>query len=301
LLLSFAFSSGSHAQSVPQKAPVVTFHFSGDTNTNLLANGKFTDEPLNVECACLLYANLTQIPNCVDTDTLYRTYGNGEKPLDENPCCCVDLAIWDSCQGLCGFDVTFDNGNFDPLCICPEYALPPGWTLTQDPDGELHLNFSGTDCSGSVGEIPVHFKFCGYNSPGSVGYTVCGYYCSNGGPSGGGCVPAGEFCCQHFYSTINCGTGPPSSVTSSTIPFSVEDGFPNPATSSIRFDYSTPFSGVLSCTLIDVLGETVSTSTNNISMGTGNVTIGLNGAQPGVYYCVFEFSGQHVTKRIVVK
>jgi Secretion system C-terminal sorting domain len=301
LLVCFACSSGSHAQSISQKYPAITFHFSGDTNTKVLSSGK-SDKPLSAPlCECTLQATLTQISRC--GTPLTHPIGKGEVPLDNSSCCCAELKVSFTCPGtsLCGFDIVFDNDNFDPLCqVC---FAPPGWTVTPNPNGSLSIDFSGSDCSGSLvsGAPPLDFQFCGFNTPGPVGYTVTGWICQQGGVAGSPCMRGTtEFCSKHFESTINCGTGP-DAVTTTYIPFSVDGGYPNPATSSIRFDYSTPATGILSCTLFDVLGKTVSTSSNNVSVGSGNVTINLNGAQPGAYYCVFELSGQRVTKRIVVK
>jgi hypothetical protein len=298
MLLSFAYSSGSRAQSAsqkdpasqgdPQKAPAITFKFSGDTH------GK--SGGMEVECVCSIQASLTQIPSCGEPLTHHG--GKGEVLLDDSdPCCCADLEVSFGCPGqLCGFNITFDNNNFDPLCsVC---LTPPGWTVTQNPDGSLSIDFSGTNCSGALGNQPLDFQFCGFNTPGPVGYTVEGFYCTS--DLSHDCIPGTEYCSQHFESTINCGTGSDAANTT-FVPFSVDAGFPNPASSSIRFDYSTPLAGMLSCTLVDILGKTVSTSSNTVSTGSGNIIIGLNGAQPGAYYCVFDLNGQRVTKRIEVK
>ncbi len=297
VVLLFCLAIGSHAQGVSQKPLAITFHFSGDTSIHALSVGKSSDKPLDTEgCLCELFANLTQIAPCGNFD---NRLGKGQVPLDQNPCCCVDLEVWSTCFNICGFDVVFDNGNFDPLCnVC---SLPPGWEYSQDPDGELHLNYSGP-CSGSIqGNGPhLHFQFCGYNTPGQVCYTVTGYACGDN-PSNGQCFNGGTpWCSPHFCSTITCGTGA-DVVTSSYTPFSIDAGFPNPTSSSISFGYSSPYNGVLSCTLFDVLGKTVNSSNYTISSGTGNVTIVLNGAQAGVYYCVFEINGQRFTRRIEVK
>ena len=118
--------------------------------------------------------------------------------------------------------------------------------------------------------------------------------------AGTACHRGGEWCSQHFESTVNCGTGP-DAVTTSNIPFSVDAGFPNPASSSIQFDYSAPIGGMMSLMVVDILGKTVSTSNHVITQGDGNVTIDLAGVQPGAYYCVFELNGERTTKRIKVK
>ena len=71
----------------------------------------------------------------------------------------------------------------------------------------------------------------------------------------------------------------------------VAQGYPNPATSSIQFNYSAPNPGLLTLTIVDLLGKTVSTTNRIVSPGDGNVTIDLSGAQPGNYYSVFELNG----------
>ncbi len=249
----------------------------------------------------MLVATLTQIAWC--SQPIAHHDGKGETPLDDTgSCCCANLQVSFECPGtsLCGFHIEFDDSNFDPLCsVC---LIPPGWSITQNADGSLDIDYSGPDCSGALGNgaPPIDFQFCGYNTPGQVGYTVTAYVCQQGGPEGGACVPGPEFCSRHFESTINCGTGP-DAVTTSYVPFSVDAGFPNPATTSIRFDYSAPHGGMMGLTLVDILGKTVSASNHTIAQGDGNVTIGLAGAQPGAYYCVFELSGETVTKRIEVK
>ncbi len=222
----------------------------------------------------------------------------GAKPLTSDSCCCVDLSVWDSCNvNLCGFDITFDNDNFDPLCqVC---ALPPGWIFTQNPDGSLSLDYSGSDCSSSVGPVPMHFQFCGHNSSGSLGYTVCGYACTQD-PTTGRCVRGGEWCCKHFTSTVNCGSAGVASVPD-TKPLTVDAGYPNPATSSIRFDYSAPNEATMTLILVNVLGTVLNTTSTVVSKGDGSITIGLAGAQPGAYYCVFELNGQRITRRIQIK
>jgi len=128
---------------------------------------------------------------------------------------------------------------------------------------------------------------------------VCGYICDN--TVTGGCEADPSSCpCQHFTSTITCPTSGIAPIPDSK-PFAVDEGFPNPASSSIRFDYSAPYEGAMSLTFVDILGKTVSMSNSLVAQGDGNETINLTGAQPGGYYCVFEFNGVRITKRIEIK
>lgn len=81
----------------------------------------------------------------------------------------------------------------------------------------------------------------------------------------------------------------------------VDDGYPNPATSSIRFDYVAPYSETMTLTVVDLLGKTVGTSNSRVSKGDGNVTISLSGTRPGSYYCIFDLFGDRIMKHIEVK
>lgn len=249
--------------------------------------------PLGTECICSLNSNLVQIPPC--NNPIIDRKGKGPQA---DPCCCVDLSLSTTCPGqsVCGFDVTFDNNNFNPVCqIC---QMPPGWGWSQDDNGVFHFDYSGSNCNGAIipGNAPVHFQFCGYNSDQNIGYTVCRFYCTQD-PQSGLCVRGQEICCRHFTSSVNCGTDDVGLKGMETS-FSVDAGYPNPAQSSVRFDYKTPINGEMTLTLVDILGKALSTSSDIISIGEGYVTIGLADAQPGVYYCVFDLNGQRITRRI---
>ncbi len=126
------------------------------------------------------------------------------------------------------------------------------------------------------------------------------YYCSSDNLTGS-CEVSDAFCeSVPFTSTIACEIDGVDAA-SETESLTVDGGYPNPAISSIRFDYMVPNQGMMTATLVDMLGKTVSTSSRPVSNGDGNVTIDLAGAQPGNYYCVFELNGERVTKRIEIK
>ncbi len=296
-----------------QKAPEITFHFSGDsTNSKLLSIGN-SDDSLEEEgsiCCLGLEATIVEVTDPCSHGTKSKT----ETPQDAPPeCCCGAISIWDNCpqqpnEFICQVEVDFDSGISEIPCC---YSLPPGWTYapalghSNDNDDDEYATFTyngepGTGCSGAINAqgTPLVFVLCGFNTSAPIHYTVKLDYCQN--TNAGGCVEDGSSCVKPFTSTISCGTSGVGSA-SVTEPFTVTDCYPNPATSSIRFDYSTPNVGVMTLTLVDMLGKTMSSSRSVVSSGDGNVTIGLSDAQHGNYYCVFDFNGERVTKRIEIK
>jgi len=205
-------------------------------------------------------------------------------------------------QMICKIVVTFDQNVLDPIC---QICCPTDWTYTLGSGGVagrdgITFQYVGGQpgCTGAIGADPLDFNLCGFNTSGPIGYLVCAYFCTN--TVTGGCEPDPSPCCLPFTSTITCPTSGVASIIESKL-FAVDEGFPNPAASSIRFDYTAPYQGTMSLTLVDILGKTVSMSSNIVAQGDGNVIINLTGVQAGGYYCVFEFNGERITKRIEIK
>ncbi len=127
-LLCFAYSSRSLAQSASQKAPTITFHFSGDTTNGMLLSPGKSEKPLDDTDHCCpdIQATLVAIPN----PCFHTTKGKSETPLNNGAdCCCGLFSVWDACTSpICKVTVNF--GNALPYPICCD-VLPDGWTLTQ--------------------------------------------------------------------------------------------------------------------------------------------------------------------------
>ena len=251
---------------------------------------------VSLEC-CGVNSTLTAIPPCILMPT---TRQKGATPQDG--CCCVQLQIQlvDNCGSICGCDVAFDDSSFNPYCnFC---GGSPGWTFNPDVpnDGIYHLAFTGTDCTNALtfGGPVLFFDFCGMNSDGVVGYTVTAYSCTTD-PESGNCVEGPARCQPHFFSTISCDFAGASNATQPSL--TVDDGYPNPATSSILFNFSSALGGQMSMMLVDLLGNTVSKSSKMISQGDGNINISLGNMQPGAYFCVFDINGEKLTRRVEIK
>lgn len=283
LLFSLHYSD-SQAQSLSQ--PTSTFTFQVSQN---IADGSVTtnsnDSLLSPQNCCNVSSTLTSIDPC--SNALTRKDGQDSQSAEDDPCCCVDLDVFWSeptfcTYPVCGLDIAFDDGVSNPLCnVC---SLPPGWNYTiDDPyDGIIHLNYSGKDCSGAFGSPygnHFHFAFCGQNLTGSLCYTIKVYQCITD-PESGRCVASSSpICSPHFCNDLSCSMAGVTAGKQSWL--TVDAGYPNPATSSIRFGFSSRREGRMSMTLVDLLGRTVSISNSSISAGEGNITIGLTGAQPG--------------------
>ena len=299
LLLCFAYSSISLAQSVAQKAPGITFHFSGDTNTNVLSNGKSSDKTLDDEDCCeALTANLVPIPNpCGNPKTDKKDATQDAPP----PCCCGQFIVSNPCTlPVCEVTIYIEYGLTPPTCCV---VNPPGWTYTDEgPSGNYSdvLSFENTsnNCDGAIGATPIAFDVCGFQEA-LIKYNVMVTYC-NVNKLTGACVPSNTTCFGQFISEIECTPAEVGSLSVSQT-LSVEPGYPNPASSSIQFNYLAPNPGMLTLSIFDMLGKTVSTTNRVVSQGTGNVTLGLSEALAGNYYCVFALNGETVTKRLEVK
>ncbi|MGH2638270.1 MAG: T9SS type A sorting domain-containing protein, partial [Rhabdochlamydiaceae bacterium] len=300
-----AFSIAQHsvvlAQDLPQTAPAITFHVFQHVSSSV-QKALSKDSALagdGSQGCCGIEASVTVIPSC--GQPLVRP---GKETPQDVPCCCVDVAVWSTypkgCFPLCGCDIAFDDQNFNPLCsVC---SLPPGWSYSLDDpeDGIIHLTYSGSGgCNGALSNNQtLHFQFCGVNTAGEVGYTITGYECTTD-PETGKCVKGPAICSPHFNSELNCSM---AVVSNSDRPsLVIDNGSPNPTSSSIRFGFTSPTSGPMSMTIVDILGHNLSESTQYIAQGNGGVTISLGNIQPGAYFCVFTINGETLTRRIVVK
>jgi Secretion system C-terminal sorting domain len=312
LLFCFAYSSSSRAQSVPQKSPTSVFHvFQAGSPVLQGAKSRDTllDGPVNPLFCCNVIATLNQIAPCGDSgcDTCYHTRKNGISPLEDvpPPCissCCVDLEIiWyqpTQCEyPICGCDVNFDDGDgFDPLCnVC---SMPPGWTeyIDNPYQNVIHFRYTGTHCS----SVPssMDFQFCGQNSSGVICGNVTVYTCTTD-PTSGLCEIGASMCSPGFCNTLDCSMA--DVVGTNPSAFTVDAGYPNPATSSIRFGFSSASQGKMTMTLVDILGHTISATNNIVSQGDGSAVVDLGTLQPGAYYCVFDLNGTTLTRRVLVK
>jgi hypothetical protein len=275
------------AQSASEKTPAISFQIyqattptTRDTSSpNIVLGG---DSPLG---CCAIQASMTVIPPCGG----FLTSTGKEISQDLGPCCCVNLAIWSTypggCFPLCGCDVIFQDSSFNPLCnVC---SLPPGWTYSEDIpyDGILHLYYSG-GCGGALSNgNTLNFQFCGQNTSGEVCYTIDAYSCKTS-PATGNCVEGPLICDPQFCNTLSCAM---LGVSSTAYPYlTIDNGYPNPATTSIRFGFTSAQAGQMSMTLVDILGHTLSTSSQFISAGDGSVVVSLGNPQPGGYFCVRE-------------
>jgi hypothetical protein len=298
------FSSGSRAQSVPNPTQSTAIFHVFQAGTPALqdtdaSRGNVLGGGDNTQHCCNVTATLNSIPQCGGQPI---SLGKGDHPLDGGPCCCVDLNVtWfqpTSCKyPICGCDVSFDDASFNPICnIC---YMPPGWGYTTDVpyDGILHFRFSGTDCSATP--TSLDFQFCGQNvTDENVCGTVTVYTCTTN-PTTGLCEAGFSPCMAPFCATLNCSLA--NVVGTNPSALTVDPGYPNPATSSIRFGFSSVSQGKMTMTLVDILGHTISTTNNIISQGVGSVVVDLGTMQPGAYYCVFDFNGATLTRRVQVK
>ena len=230
--------------------------------------------------------------------------GKGETTQTTDTCCCVQLDVFwyqpTFCvYQLCGLDIQFQNGAFNPLCnVC---SLPPGWSYSLDVpyDGIIHLSYSG-DCSQAFFGQHLLFDFCGQNIVGTVCYTLTVFQCKTN-PASGNCVKGVPICAPQFCNDLECDGVEMGVNSSNPSSLTIDAGYPNPAKSSIRFDFSAKTYGQMTMTLVDLLCNTVAVSNQAVSGGDGTVMIDLTGMQPGAYYCVLELNGGRITRRIQVK
>ncbi len=266
----------------------------------VLSRAKSSDKPLNIEDCCdNLTASLISIPDLCNLKT-----DKQENPQSAHqPCCCGQFIVSNPCSlPICEVSIGIEEGIDRPECCV---TMPDGWTLTDEgPDGSLDesdvLLFENTssDCSGAIGSSPMTFDVCGFQET-LIKYRVTVTFCDVNGVTGA-CEPSSTTCSRDFLGEIEC---PPADVGSISItqPLNVSQGFPNPTSSMIQFNYSAPNSGLLTLSIVDVLGKTLSTTSRIISQGTGDVTLDISGAPTGNYYCVFGLNGEKLTKRIEVK
>jgi hypothetical protein len=302
LFLCLVCSASTWAQDISQESQTTIFHIvqagsrpeQGEAPKDSVLSGGG-----NPQYCCNVTATLNSIPSCGG----FLEKGKGAEPLSDSvSCCCVDLQVsWfqkTACEyPICGCDVSFDDQSFNPICnVC---YMPPGWGYTTDVpyDGILKFRYSGTNCSATP--TSLDFKFCGQNVTDEY---VCGnvtvYTCTTN-PTSGLCQAGFSPCAAPFCATLTCSladvaSGNPNSLT-------VDAGYPNPATSSIRFGFSATSQGNMTMMLVDILGHTVSTTNNIVLQGDGSLMIDLAHLQPGGYFCVLDFNGTRITRRVQVK
>ncbi len=251
------------------------------------------------DCCNSITATLIPIPYPCN----FKTDKKESTQDDPPPCCCGQFLVSDPCtpqMQICEITIGIEYGLTPPTCC----VLPPdGWTwLDEGPGGGFADNISfqntSSNCDGDIGATPVAFDVCGFQED-LLKFRVTVTYCSVNKITGA-CEPSSSSCWQDFVSEIECPTADVGSLSVEQS-LSISSGFPNPASSSVQFNYSAPRPGLLKLSIVDVLGKTVSATSRIITNGAGNVTLGLNDASVGNYYCVFEMNGETVTKRVEVK
>jgi|GEM_PF-5478459 len=274
------------------------FQFSGNQSKVIHTSKGSSDEPLDdpYNCCTDLGANLVPVGN-----PCHLAHNKGAIPQAEF-CCCGDFSVWETCPSpICEVQLEFHG---DAITPCDCQIEPTGWELNTWPTGPwggpvYTFKLNGKPCSDAIGSEPLHFLLCGLNSS-SVTYTVRVFFCTED-PQTGTCSPdPNSICSKTVTSTVNCGTSDVG-IGQWSKKLNVEDGYPNPATNSIRFKYSAPYDETMSVTLVNVLGTTVGTSSSAVARGDGNVSIDLSAVKTGNYYCIFDLAGNRVTKHLVIK
>ena len=78
--------------------------------------------------------------------------------------------------------------------------------------------------------------------------------------------------------------------------------YPNPATSSVRFSFTTTQPGPVRLVLSDALGREVRrvVEMSNATAGTFDTTASVADLRPGIYYCTLQTPGEQVVQKLVV-
>jgi hypothetical protein len=78
--------------------------------------------------------------------------------------------------------------------------------------------------------------------------------------------------------------------------------YPNPASGQATFTYTVPAANEVSITVLNLLGQEVSTLLNTADQkaGTFQITFNVSGLTPGVYYCKLNVNNKAVVKKLIV-
>jgi hypothetical protein len=78
--------------------------------------------------------------------------------------------------------------------------------------------------------------------------------------------------------------------------------YPNPASGQATVTYSVPSAKDVTITILNLLGQEVSTILNAAEQnaGTYNVSFDVNGLNPGIYYCRLSVNNKLIVKKLIV-